>query len=151
MYNNANPWQQMMSNQAIPDAARGEIVDAAVSELDHLPLDVIRDRTRLREEAVRAIHTAVANLGRAVSETLVPTLVDQVVAKVGGLSFFHELLPPIRNDLTEIMMNSDGSLWGIKKDARDAERLDYCPDEQETWRAVEALLAPIGRECLRCA
>jgi len=145
MFNNANPWQQMMNNQALPDTARGEIVDAAVGELDHLPLDVIRDRTRLREEAVRAIHAAVANLGRAVSETLVPTLVDQVVAKVGGLSFFHELLPPIRNDLTEIMMNSDGSLWGIKKDARNAERLEYHPDEQETWRAVEALLAPIGR------
>jgi len=145
MFNNANPWQQMMNNQALPDTARTEIVDAAVGELDHLPLDVIRDRTRLREEAVRAIHAAVANLGRAVSETLVPTLVDQVVAKVGGLSFFHELLPPIRNDLTEIMMNSDGSLWGIKKDARNAERLEYHPDEQETWRAVEALLAPIGR------
>ena len=145
MFNNANPWQQMMNNQALPDTARGEIVDAAVGELDHLPLDVIRDRTRLREEAVRAIHAAVANLGRAVSETLVPTLVDQVVAKVGGLSFFHELLPPIRNDLTEIMMNADGSLWGIKKDARNAERLEYHPDEQETWRAVEALLAPIGR------
>ena len=145
MFNNTNPWQQMMNNQSIPDTARGEIVDAAVGELDHLPLDVIRDRTRLREEALRAVHAAVANLGRAVSETLVPTLVDQVVAKVGGLSFFHELLPPIRNDLTEIMMNSDGSLWGIKKDARDAERLEYHPDEQETWRAVEALLAPIGR------
>ena len=145
MFNNANPWQQMMNNQALPDTARGEIVDAAVGELDHLPLDVIRDRTRLREEALRAIHAAVANLGRAVSETLVPTLVDQVVAKVGGLSFFHELLPPIRNDLTEIMMNADGSLWGIKKDARNAERLEYHPDEQETWRAVEALLAPIGR------
>ena len=145
MYNNANPWQQMMSSQSLPDKARGEIVDAAVGELDHLPLDVIRDRVRLREEAVRAVHAAVANLGRAVSETLVPTLVDQVVAKVGGLSFFHELLPPIRNDLTEIMMNADGSLWGIKKDARNAERLEYHPDEQETWRAVEALLAPIGR------
>ncbi|MBL7162154.1 MAG: CpaF family protein [Anaerolineales bacterium] len=145
MFNNANPWQQMMSNQALPEAASSEIVDAAVGELDHLPLDVIRDRTRLREEAMRAVHAAVANLGRAVSETLVPALVDQVVAKVGGLSFFHELLPPIRNDLTEIMMNADGSLWGIKKDARDAERLDYHPDEQETWRAVEALLAPIGR------
>jgi len=145
MFNNANPWQQMMNNQALPDTARGEIVDAAVGELDHLPLDVIRDRTRLRDEALRAVHAAVANLGRAVSETLVPTLVDQVVAKVGGLSFFHELLPPIRNDLTEIMMNADGSLWGIKKDARNAERLEYHPDEQETWRAVEALLAPIGR------
>ena len=145
MFNNANPWQQMMNNQALPDTARGEIVDAAVGELDHLPLDVIRDRTRLRDEALRAVHAAVANLGRAVSETLVPTLVDQVVAKVGGLSFFHELLPPIRNDLTEIMMNSDGSLWGIKKDARNAERLEYHPDAQETWRAVEALLAPIGR------
>jgi len=76
---------------------------------------------------------------------LVPALVDQVVAKVGGLSFLHELLPPIRNDLTEIMMNADGSLWGIKKDARDPVRLDHHPDEQETWRAVEALLAPIGR------
>ena len=145
MYNNPNPWQHMMNNQALPDTARGEIVDAAVGELDHLPLDVIRDRIRLRDEALRAVHAAVANLGRAVSETLVPTLVDQVVAKVGGLSFFHELLPPIRNDLTEIMMNADGSLWGIKKDARNAERLEYHPDEQETWRAVEALLAPIGR------
>jgi len=145
MYNNPNPWQQMMNNQALPDAARGEIVDAAVGELDHLPLDVIRDRIRLRDEALRAVHAAVANLGRAVSETMVPALVDQVVAKVGGLSFFHELLPPIRNDLTEIMMNADGSLWGIKKDARDPVRLDYHPDEQETWRAVEALLAPIGR------
>ena len=145
MFQTTNPWQQMMSSQVIPEAARGEIVDAAVQALDHLPLDVIRDRVRLREEALRAVHAATASMGKAVSESMLPALVDQVVAKVGGLSFFHELLPPIRDDLTEIMMNADGSLWGIHKGARDAERLDYHPGEQETWRAVEALLAPIGR------
>ena len=145
MFNNPNPWQQMMRDQALPDGTRSEIIAAAVGELGHLPLELIRDRTRLREEAVRAVHAASTRLGQAVSETLIPALVDQVVAKVGGLSFFHELLPPIRNDLTEIMMNADGSLWGIHKGARDAVLLDYAPDEQETWRAVEALLAPIGR------
>jgi len=145
MFNQPNPWQHMMRDQTLPEAAQDEIVAAAVGELDHLPLDVIRDRVRLREEAVRAVHSASASLGRAISETLVPALLDQVVARVGGLSFLHELLPPIRNDLTEIMMNSDGSLWGIKKGGRDAEHLDVHPNEQETWRAVEALLAPIGR------
>jgi len=145
MFQNPNPWQQMMQDQALPEATRNEIIAAAVGELDHLPLEVIRDRTRLREEAVRAVHAASTRLGQAVSETLIPALVDQVVAKVGGLSFLHELLPPIRNDLTEIMMNADGSLWGIHKGARDAVLLEQAPDEQETWRAVEALLAPIGR------
>mgnify|MGYP002640215517 CR=1 FL=1 len=140
-----NPWQQMLIHQALPEADRQQIVQASVQQLDHLPLDIIRDRSRLREEALRAVHAALTHLGRAISETLVPALVDQVVAKVGGLSFFHELLPPIRNDLTEILMNADGSLWGIRKGERDAERLDYHPDEQETWRAVEALLSPIGR------
>ena len=145
MFNQPNAWQVMMGEQALAEPERVEMIDAAVQQLDHLGLDIIRNRTRLREEALRAVHAATASLGKAVSDALVPGLVDQVVARVGGLSFFHELLPPIRNDLTEILMNADGSLWGILKGARDAERLDYHPDEQETWRAVEALLSPIGR------
>ena len=145
MFNQPNAWQQMMGEQVLADTDRVAMINAAVQQLDHLPLDIIRNRTRLREEAVRAVHAATASLGRAVSEAHVPGLVDQVVARVGGLSFFHELLPPIRNDLTEILMNADGSLWGIHKGERDAVLLDYHPDEQETWRAVEALLSPIGR------
>jgi len=140
-----NAWQQMLSGQSLPKNVRDEIVWGAVANLGSLELDQIRDRSRLREEALSAVNAACSTLGRGVSAGLIPALVDQVVAQVGGLSFLHELLPPIRNDLTEIMMNADGSIWGTAKGERDPLRLSIRPSLEETWRAVEALLAPIGR------
>ena len=72
-------------------------------------------------------------------------LTSQATALAGGLGFLDDLLPPNRNDLAEIMLNPDGQLWLLPKGAQDPVPYDYRPSLDETWRAVEALLAPIGR------
>jgi pilus assembly protein CpaF len=142
---NNQGWNTLLAGQSLSADDRKAIIAQAAENLDDLSLEQVRDRERLREEAVSAVHAACSSLGRAVVDSLIPSLVDQVVAQVGGLSFFHELLPPIRDDLTEIMLNPNGSLWVIPKGERNAVQMDYLPSIEETWRAVEALLAPIGR------
>jgi pilus assembly protein CpaF len=72
-------------------------------------------------------------------------LVTEVVSQVGGLGFINQLLPPARDDLIEIAVNPDGSVWVWPKDEPTFQKADIEPSLQEVWRAVDALLAPIGR------
>jgi pilus assembly protein CpaF len=70
-----------------------------------------------------------------------------VVALVGGLGFINDLLPGKDRDtgLSEIALNPDGSLWVLRKGAEYFEPLDRRPPVDEVWRAVESLIAPLGR------
>ncbi|MCU0485564.1 MAG: Flp pilus assembly complex ATPase component TadA [Anaerolineales bacterium] len=61
------------------------------------------------------------------------------------MGFLNELLPPTRDNLSEITLNPDGTLWLMKKGARGFEELNVHPPLDEVWRSVEALLAPMGR------
>ena len=120
-------------------------MEQALQSLQGLPLATIRDRTKLTAHASSAISLASTRLGMVVPTTLNAALVQQLVARTGGLGFLNDLLPPARNDLSEIALNPDGALWLMKKGARGFEKLDQHPPLDEVWRSVEALLAPMGR------
>jgi pilus assembly protein CpaF len=86
-------------------------------------------------------------MGLQADAALQTSLVQRIVALVGGLGFFNHLLPSRDHDpgLSEIALNPDGSLWVLRKGAESFERLDFSPSLDEVWRAVESLLAPLGR------
>jgi pilus assembly protein CpaF len=131
--------------QSITQDQQETLVEQALQILQGLPLATIRDRSRLTAQASSALSLTATRLGLVVPTALNAALVQQLVARTGGLGFLNELLPPARNDLSEIALNPDGSLWLMKKGARGFEKLDVYPPLDEVWRSVEALLAPMGR------
>lgn len=131
--------------QSITQEQQETLVEQALQSLQGLPLATIRDRAKLTAQASSAISMAATRLGLVVPPALNAALVQQLVARTGGLGFLNDLLPPARNDLSEIALNPDGTLWLMKKGARGFEKLDQHPPLDEVWRSVEALLAPMGR------
>jgi pilus assembly protein CpaF len=138
-------WAGLLQPNAMPKEDQDRILTLVTEQLRSLPLDVIRDRKQLREYTMGAVTNAAATLGIALSPEMTAVLTSQATALAGGLGFLDDLLPPNRNDLAEIMLNPDGQLWLLPKGAQDPVPYDYRPSLDETWRAVEALLAPIGR------
>jgi len=131
--------------QSITQEQCRSLVEQAVQNLQALPLDVLRDRAKLTAQAASVLARVASRSGLLIPGALNALLVQQVVARTGGLGFFNDLLPPARNDLSEIALNPDGSLWLMKKAGCAFERLDLCPPLEEVWRSVEALLAPMNR------
>jgi pilus assembly protein CpaF len=138
-------WQTVQKTLTAEEASAA--VELAARELAGLPLAVLRDRRGLTARAEAALAAALRSLSAQASPEQLANLAAQVVARVGGLGFLDALLPPNCNDFTDVLVNSDGTVWGRRKGAMMFERLDYRPTREEVWRAAEALLAPEGRAC----
>ena len=89
----------------------------------------------------------VTRMGLVVNAAALASIIQQLVGQVGGLGFLNDLIPSKEHDpgLSEIMLNPDGTLWVLKKGERYPELTDRKPGIPEVWRAVESLLAPLGR------
>lgn len=131
--------------QTVTPQQQEQVLEVAARELHGLPLEVLRDRSRLSGHALTALQNAASALGVVIPHALVVSLAQQLAAKLGGLGVFDELLPPNRTDLSEIVMNPDGKIWLLRKGEQFFEPFPRIPSIDETWRSVEALLAPIGR------
>jgi pilus assembly protein CpaF len=129
----------------ISDRQRKQLVEDAAKALQNLPLDELRDSNRLALKAQQQLARLISGMAVAVPAEEIHILVHQVVARLGGLGFFHDLLPPQRSDLSEIAVTPDGTVWILKKGAPRFKSLPIRPPRGEVWRGVEALLAPLGR------
>lgn len=146
-------WTTVLAQNILSPDQQEQAVLTACAQLERLPLMTRRDRLALDAEARSALTSALSRLGLFADAILQGALLQQVVARVGGMGFLNELLPAPNYDpgLTEIALNPDGSLWVQRKGAQDFERLETRPGVQEVWRAVEALLAPMGRALTEAA
>jgi hypothetical protein len=97
----------------------------------NLPMDELCDRNRLAVKAQQQLARIIGGLGVAVPAEMLNTLVQQVVARLGGLGFFHDLLPPQRNDLSEVAVTPDGGVWILRKGAPRFERLALAVTKEE--------------------
>jgi pilus assembly protein CpaF len=136
-------WLELMA-QVTPQQ-EAQIVEMASAELKGLPLSVLRDRQQLQARAQAAVSTVATRLGVYLNPQLTAALARTAAARIGGLGALDELLPPNRTDLSEISLNPDGTIWILRKGERYFEKHNRQPSLDETWRSVEALLAPIGR------
>ncbi len=136
-------WLELLAQTTPEQEAR--IVEVAAGELKNLPLAVLRDRQQLQARAQAAVASAASRLGVLLTPQLLAALARSVAARIGGLGAFDELLPPNRTDLSEIVLNPDGTIWILRKGERYFEKYHRQPGLDEVWRSVEALLAPIGR------
>jgi len=132
-------------SQTLTPEGQAELIAQAAKDLQGLTLADIRDRARLTGRALAAVQKAASRTGVFASQVLLASLAQQVAAQVGGLGIFDELLPPNRSDLEEIMLNPDGRVWLLQKSAVFPEAYPRQPLKEEVWRAVEALIAPMGR------
>jgi len=126
---------------------RTRIVAEVAESFKGLPLaDLRQEPEKLLPQAIQGVLAAASRLGVQIPEADVEQIAREVVARVGGLGF---LAPFLRLDsgLSEIAVNPDGSVWVIKKGEQDFEQVDLHPSQNDVWRAVEALLAPLGRAC----
>jgi len=131
--------------QAITPQQQADLLEVAARELQGLDFSILRDRQRLNSQATAVLQSTASRMGIVIPPNLLLSLAQQLAARVGGLGVFDELLPPNRNDLSEIAMNPDGSLWLLRKGEMYFEPYTRKLSLEETWRSVEALLAPIGR------
>jgi len=134
-----------------------------------VPAMMPEDRTAIIQEAIKAFEgTAIQELrgsrdklmGRAnalltgliqrrniqVNPDDFAAMAQEVVAHVGGLGFLEPLLRADAN-LSEIVVTPAGGIWILPKGGHDFKRAKVSPSTTEVWRAVEVLLAPLGRAC----
>jgi len=139
-------WTNLTSQTITPDQQE-QVVQLVSDQMDRLPLPVKRDRRRLELEVRPAVVSTLGRQGMLADPALQAVLVQRVVARVGGLGFINDLLPGKDFDpgYSELTLNPDGTVWVQKKGAEHFELLDRKPSIEETWRAVESLLAPLGR------
>lgn len=136
-------WANMA--QTITPQQEGRLVEFALEQLHDLPLSVLRDRQQLQARAQAAVTQAAQHLSLVLPPALSAALAQTVAARLGGLGALDELLPPNRNDLSEISVNPDGTIWILRKGERFFEKHNRQPSLSEIWRSVEALLSPMGR------
>jgi pilus assembly protein CpaF len=131
--------------QSLSREQEEEVVAEAIQAMGKLALAEIRDRARLMERARAAVEAVLSRRGLVATPDRVLAMAQAVAARAGGLGFLEALLPPARTDLSEIAVTPDGKVWVLKKGARHFEDTGLRPSREEVWRAVETLLAPLGR------
>jgi len=129
--------------QTFPSDKQDEVVKQAVAMLGQLSLDEMRNRAALLSGAQKAVRDILRQHGWTASPELIQGMAQQVAARIGGLGFLEPFLVP--GEVSEIAITPYGQLWVLRKGAPDFEMVRDDLDLEETWRAVDALLAPLGR------
>jgi len=136
-----NGWGATLTQ--LNEADRKRVIDDVSSGLQSLSLTEMRgDREKL---IARVVPLAQASLNKLGLQSMDLTgIARDVVARIGGLGFLEPLLRSDSN-LSEISVTPQGDVWVLKKGAPSFEKLPAKPSDTEVWRAVEALLSPLGR------
>lgn len=138
-------WRSIASITITAEERERIISQVAAEVLREADFALLRNRSGLKERAEQALTALLSREGIAVAPTVRQALLAQVIAKVSGLGFLDPFLPPACNDFTDIVLNPDGTLWGLRKGGEFFEKLDVQITKEEAWRVVEALLAPTGK------
>ena len=136
-----------LNNAALAEEQKNALVARVVEVIQRadFPFDRVRDRAWLAKKAEEITRNEVASTKLAVSASMLSKISKSAVATVGGLGFIHELLPPVRDDLSEISVDAEGRVWLMAKGDVFFRPHAYQPSPGEVWRAVEALLAHSGQ------
>lgn len=107
------------------------------------------DRSRLPALARTALEEAAGRMRMAPpTDIQLDELVRALLSRAGGLGFLEQLMPPVCNLYTDLVLNPGGQLWARARGDMDFTHLaDQAPSHQEVWQAIESLLGPLGRAC----
>jgi pilus assembly protein CpaF len=130
--------------QLIPEERAG-IIDEVSTQFQGLSLSEMRgDREKLVARAIPLITSSLNHFALQASSDEVQAMAREIVARVGGLGFLEPLLRA-DSQLSEVTVTPDGKVWALRKGTGSFEKLPTAPSQTEVWRAVETLLAPLGR------
>jgi pilus assembly protein CpaF len=119
------------------------VVEEVSAQFQSMSLAEMRaDREKLVARVVAKVQSALTRRGLRGDEA--EDIAREIAAHIGGLGFLEPLLRVDAN-LSEIVVTTDGGVWVLRKGAPSFERLPIQPPQTEVWRAVETLLAPLGR------
>ena len=124
---------------------RAGIIDEVSTQFQGLSLSEMRgDREKLVARAIPLITSSLNHFALQASSDEIQAMAREIVARVGGLGFLE---PMLRADsqLSEVTVTPDGKVWALRKGTGAFEKLPAAPSQTEVWRAVETLLAPLGR------
>lgn len=126
---------------------RTMVVQEAIRSFEGAGLQEIRgSREKLASRAHAAIASIIQRMNIQVGQDEISKMSQEVVAHIGGLGVLESLLRPGAG-LSEIVVTPTGTVWTLPKGSHNFQRLDTRPSQNEVWRAVEVLLAPLGRSC----
>ena len=69
-------------------------------------------------------------------------LIQRIIHQTLGLGFLEDLLPPARRDVSEIMVNQDGTLWIVPRGQRRCQPVDGRLSPAEVRLVIDKLLGP---------
>ncbi len=135
-------------NSIVPQisaADRSAVVETVAATFKGKSLAEMRgNKEQLVGETIPLVQQALSKAGLTVGQDDIQSIAREVVARIGGLGFLEPLLR-IDSGVSEIAVTPQGTVWAVRKGDQDFTRLDVAPSQTEVWRAVETLLAPLGR------
>jgi pilus assembly protein CpaF len=133
-----------MLAQPLAPEQREKIIESVAANLKGASLAELRDREVIYPRALQGVQAELLKLSLQAARDDVDAIAREVTARVGGLGFLEPLLR-LDSGLSEIAVNPNGTVWVIKKGEQDFTCLNLHPSQTDVWRAVETLLAPLGR------
>ena len=141
--------QQSMLTPEDLDAIVGEVAAALAGRFPDLVVRGLKDEDRPRvQEAARVLVTdAVARRGVNTAGVDVEAVVREVMAQAFGLGWLEPLLDmAARGEITEIMLNPDGTVWTIPKGEVFPQPVPGLrPSPQAARVVIDKMLAVVGR------
>ena len=142
-------WGSSLPTLAVEDRTR--MIDEVSAQFQGLSLSEMRgDREKLVARAFPLVNAYLSRTGLQTTPDEINSIAREVIARVGGLGFLEPLLRTDSN-LSEVTLTPQGDVWVLAKGAPSFEKLPSKPNLTEAWRAVEALLAPLGRAVTEAA
>lgn len=105
-----------------------------------------RERARVQLAAQELVRAALDRRAAVAMPAEVDALVRAVVSQVFGLGWLEALLDQAaRGEITEVMLNPDGSVWVIPRGETYPVRVPIAPSVEEAQIVIDKLLAVVGR------
>ena len=102
-------------------------------------------KSQAGERIAQHLQAALQRRGLRLSVVREKAIAEDVASRLLGLGFLDRLLPPARTDLSEIILNADGSLWVIPKGSSDPVRQDgFSLQATEVFRVIDGILGPLN-------
>lgn len=134
---------------AIPSVeVRNEVINEVIDLVNQefppatLQAPTDQDRKKISERVLSLIGMALRRRNSRPGMPYETSLAEELTRRLIGLGFLDLLLPPTRNDLSEICVYSSGLVQVMRKGSVRWETIDLRPDPGEIWRVLDRLLGP---------
>jgi len=134
----------------VDEALLAEIIAAVIQRVNTefspdeilAPSEAVRRQIGERIAVIARAELRRRNLMAAFSAAQEQAFIQRIIHQTLGLGFLEELLPPGRTDVSEIMVNQDGTLWVMPRGARRSQPVDAHPSAAEVRLVIDKLLGP---------